>query len=190
MRTSFARVSTHSPLSQSRMADTDTMNPSALPEPSPPALNLPPALQAPQQLPQQPSQLPQTPSQAVQAPTPSEINPPSFALQQPPTLSTASASSFPPPSSAMPTATRAQAQAQAQAHAPAATPTQSSGPPPPGAPGRNYLNKHLAPYLRTGMTNVLNERSVPPLLQLSHIRSILTSDMTDPRPLSATSAST
>lgn len=29
---------------------------------------------------------------------------------------------------------------------------------PPGAPGRNYLNTHLAPYLRNGMNNILDAK--------------------------------
>lgn len=34
---------------------------------------------------------------------------------------------------------------------------------PPGAPGRNYLNTHLAPYLRTGMNSILDAKCVSPL---------------------------
>ncbi|ERF70176.1 hypothetical protein EPUS_00364 [Endocarpon pusillum Z07020] len=33
----------------------------------------------------------------------------------------------------------------------------------PGAPGRNYLNTHLAPYLRTGMTKILDAKPQYPL---------------------------
>lgn len=59
-----------------------------------------------------------------------------------------------------------QSQAQPQTQAQPNTSNASSTIParaPPGAPGRNYLNTYLAPYLRNGMTNVLEVTPEYPL---------------------------
>ena len=110
------------------------------PQQAPPTTSLAPQVSASSDLPSQQPQQPQQPPQPPQSQQPQQH------LSQP---------------SALAMAPSVQSQPQIQTNN--ATNTTASHPAraAPGAPGRNYLNTHIAPYLRNGMTNILDTKLVP-----------------------------
>ncbi|KAF7510872.1 hypothetical protein GJ744_005702 [Endocarpon pusillum] len=141
----------------------ETVNPVEI-LPQPPS-NTAPSASTPSQPPQI-SQISQ-----ISSPTPHSSTSSNLPPQQPQQPQQSQQPLPPSPVPTMPPSLQPQSQSQPQPQPQTPNNNQSntaagSSHPPraaPGAPGRKYLNTHLAPYLRTGMTKILDAKPQYPL---------------------------
>ena len=150
----------HHSLGQSSAKMAETVNPVEI-TPQPPSNTIPST-----STPAQPPQIPQISSPAPHFSTPSNLPPqqpqqPQQPFPQSPVPTMPPSLPFQPQPQPLPLP-----QPQTPTNNQSTTAVGSSYPPraAPGAPGRNYLNTHLAPYLRTGMTSILDVKSAVPSL--------------------------